>query len=74
VIEPISKFILGEWVKAKIRCLRNSFSKAKKPPPSGSARKNPTKRTQWILEKLQFLTPHVATRASISNIDLVSTH
>ena len=34
--------------------------------------KNPTKRTQWLLEKLQFLTPHVATRASISNIDLVS--
>jgi hypothetical protein len=74
VIEPTAKFILGEWVKAKIRSLRNSFSKAKKLPPSGSARKNPTKRTQWILEKLQFLTPHVATRASISNIDLVSTH
>ncbi|CAH3031652.1 unnamed protein product, partial [Pocillopora meandrina] len=53
----------------KIRALRNSFSKAKKPPASGSARKNPTKRTQWLLEKLQFLTPHVATRASISNID-----
>ena len=24
------------------------------------------------LKKLQFLTPHVATRASVSNIDLVS--
>lgn len=70
--EPTDEFILGEWVKAKIRALRNSFCKAKKPPPSGSARKNPTKRTQWLLEKLQFLTPHVATRASISNIDLVS--
>ena len=68
----IQLFILGEWVKAKIGALRNSFSKAKKPPASGSARKNPTKRTQWLLEKLQFLTPHVATRASISNIDLVS--
>ena len=26
--EPTAKFILGEWVKAKIRSLRNSFSKA----------------------------------------------
>ena len=68
----IQLFILGEWVKAKIGALRNSFSKAKKPSASGSARKNPTKRTQWLFEKLQFLTPHVATRASISNIDLVS--
>ena len=68
----IQLFILDEWVKAKIRALRNSFSKAKKPPASGSARKNPTKRTHWLLEKLQFLTPHVATRASISNIDFVS--
>ena len=36
--------------------------------------KKPTNRTQWVLKKLQFLTPHVATRASISNIDLVSMH
>ena len=66
------KFIIDEWVKAKIRALRNSFCKAMKPPPSGSARRNPTKRTQWLLEKLQFLAPHVAIRKSISNIDLVS--
>ena len=66
------KFIIDEWVKAKIRALRNSFCKAMKPPPSGSARQNPTKRIEWLLEKLQFLSHHMAIRKSISNIDLVS--
>ena len=71
-MHPLFFFYLVDWVKSKIRSLRNSFVKAKKPPPSGSARKNPSRRTTWILEKLQFLAPHVATRTSISNIDSVS--
>lgn len=66
--------ILAEYVKAKLNALRNSYVKAKKPPASGSARKNPTKRTAWLLEKLQFLAPHVATRTSVSNLVSVSMH
>lgn len=66
-------FFPAEWVKAKLKALRNRYVKAKKPAASGSARKNPTKRTTWLLEKLQFLAPHVATRASVSNLDSVST-
>ncbi|XP_044183828.1 uncharacterized protein LOC122964346 isoform X2 [Acropora millepora] len=58
-----------DWVKNKIRQLRNSYTKAKKVPPSGSARKVPTKRTAWLLEKLQFLAPHVAARPTVSNWD-----
>ncbi|XP_028410489.1 uncharacterized protein LOC114542944 [Dendronephthya gigantea] len=61
-----------EWVKAKLKALRNSYVKAKKPGPSGSARRNPTKRTTWLLDKLQFLAPHVAIRPSVSSLDSVS--
>ncbi|XP_046863243.1 uncharacterized protein LOC124456987 [Xenia sp. Carnegie-2017] len=67
IAEKLGKTV--EWVKSKIRSLLNRFVKAKKPPPTGSARKNPSHRTIWILEKLQFLAPHVATRTSISNIN-----
>ncbi|CAB4032996.1 Hypothetical predicted protein, partial [Paramuricea clavata] len=61
-----------EWVKSKLRLLRNSYTKAKRAPPSGSSRKNQTNRTVWILEKLQFLAPHIAERSSVSNIDTPS--
>ena len=56
----------------KLRTLRNAYTKLKKSPSSGSARKTAGKRATWLLEKLQFLAPHVATRNSISNIDVVS--
>ena len=42
------------------------------PSPSGSARKKISKRPSWLLEKLQFLAPHVATRSSVSNMESVS--
>ncbi|XP_046852702.1 uncharacterized protein LOC124445960 [Xenia sp. Carnegie-2017] len=58
-----------DWVKAKIKALRNAYTRVKKPPPSGSARKNLTKRSSWLLDKLKFLSPFVATRVPISNID-----
>ena len=41
----------AEWVKARLTNLRNRYVKAKKPAASGSARKNPTQRTVWLLEK-----------------------
>ena len=65
-------YIAVEWVKAKLKSLRNSYTRAKKIAPSGSARKNPTKRGTWLLEKLQFLAPYIATRVPISNMDSVS--
>ncbi|KAI0241599.1 hypothetical protein LSAT2_023485 [Lamellibrachia satsuma] len=58
-----------DWVKNKLRLLRNSFTKARKAPRSGSARKTPSRRTTWLLESLQFLAPYVAGRPSISNLD-----
>ena len=61
-----------DWVKNKIRQLRNSYTKAKKAPPSGSPRKAPTKRTAWLLDKLQFLAPYVAARPTASNLNAVS--
>ncbi|XP_046839648.1 uncharacterized protein LOC124433865 [Xenia sp. Carnegie-2017] len=45
-----------------------AYTRVKKPPPSGSARKNLTKRGSWLLDKLKFLSPFVATRVPISNI------
>ena len=64
--------VLVDWVKSKLRLLRNNYTKAIKQPPSGSARKTPSKRTVWVLDKLQFLHPHIATRSTISNMDAVS--
>lgn len=61
-----------DWIKNKLRQLRNSFTKAKKAPSSGSARKASTKRTVWLLEKLQFLEPYIATRQTVSNLNAVS--
>lgn len=61
-----------DWVKAKLKSLRNSYTRAKKPVSSGSARKNLSKRSTWLLDKLQFMAPFVATRVPISNIDSVS--
>jgi hypothetical protein len=45
-------FATVDWVKNKLKALRNCFTKAKKPPPSGSARRNPSKRTTWVLDKI----------------------
>ena len=61
-----------DWVKSKLKTLRNSYTKAKKPQKSGSARKNPSRRTSWIFEKMQFLDPFIATRTTTSNLDPVS--
>ncbi|XP_046852548.1 uncharacterized protein LOC124445813 [Xenia sp. Carnegie-2017] len=58
-----------EWVKNKLRTLRNCYTKAKKAPPSGTARRNLSKRTSWVLDKLQFFEEHVAIRATASNMD-----
>lgn len=65
-----SDFVV-DWVKAKMKSLRNSYTRVKKPTPSGSARKNPTKRASWLLDKLKFLDPYIATRTPVSNIDSV---
>ena len=62
----------AKWVKARLTNLQNRYVKAKKPAASGSARKNPMQRTVWLLEKFQFLAPHVATRASVNNLEAVS--
>ncbi len=61
-----------ESVKTKLMQLRNEYTKAKKPQKSGSSRKGITKKTQLVLEKLQFLEPLVATRASTSSLEIVS--
>ena len=63
---------IADWVKNKLKQLRNSYTKAKKSPSSGSARKTPTKWTAWLLEKLQFLDPYVAVRPTVTNWDTVS--
>ncbi|XP_033125922.1 uncharacterized protein LOC117123935 [Anneissia japonica] len=58
-----------DWVKNKLRLLRNSYTKAKakkSPLSPGSVRKKPTKRIAWLLEKLQFLEPYVATRGTVA--------
>ncbi|XP_064631617.1 uncharacterized protein LOC135489917 [Lineus longissimus] len=58
----------GDWVKTRLRQLRNTFTRNNKPATSGSARKSLTKRTAWLMEKLQFLAPYVATRITTSNL------
>lgn len=55
-------------MKAKLKALRNSQKKQKKK----SARKNPKRLILWLLDKRQSLAPHMATRASVSNIDSAS--
>ena len=68
----LSTKCVDEYVKTKLKSLRNSYTKAKKPQSSGSARKSLSKRATWIRDKLQFLEPYIATRASTSSIDVVS--
>ena len=63
--------VLVEWVKSEMRLLRNSYTKAPKPPPSGSARRNPSRQTIWLLEKLQFLSKHVPTWTAKTNLSEV---
>ncbi|CAB4036505.1 Hypothetical predicted protein, partial [Paramuricea clavata] len=63
-----------DYVKAKLKSLRNSYTKAKKPQSSGSARKSLSKRAAWIRDKLQFLEPYIATRTSTSSIDVTVSH
>ena len=64
-------FFSVDWVKTKIRQLWNSYTKASKVPSSGSARKPNTKRTQWLLDRLQFLAPFVASHLTMSILDPV---
>jgi len=52
----------ADWVKQKLRNLRNTYTKSLSPPKSGSARKSQTKRNKWLIERLQFLTPYIAKR------------
>jgi hypothetical protein len=72
IISRISLLIKVNWVKAKIKSLRTSYTRSKKQASSGSSRKNPTKRASWLAEKLQFLEPFVAIGTPISIMDSVS--
>ena len=58
-------------MKNKIRQLRNSYGKARKTAASGSACKQVTKRTAWIVDRLQFLAPFVGGRETVCNLDVV---
>lgn len=60
-----------DWVKNKLRSLRNGYTKVQKAPPSGNARRNPSKRTAWLLNKLQFLEQYDASRSTTSNLNEV---
>lgn len=71
-LENLSIKFVVDYVKAKLKSLRNAYTKAKKPQSSGSTRKSLSKRSTWILDKLQFLEPYIATRTSTSSLDLVS--
>ena len=71
-IEIIFSNFIVDWVKARMKALRTSYTQMKKPSPSGSARKNPTKKSTWLVEKLKFLDPYIATRTPVSNIDAVT--
>ncbi|KAK2182703.1 hypothetical protein NP493_340g00001 [Ridgeia piscesae] len=59
----------ADWVKNKIRQLRNSYGKASKMASSGRARKQVTKRTAWLRERLQFLAPFVSRRDTVCSLN-----
>ena len=65
----LTDYVVAEWVKNKIRQLHNSYSKARKMASSGSARKQVTKRTAWLQERLQFLAPFVGGRDTVCNLN-----
>ena len=52
VIYVIFITIVVAWVRAKIKCLRNAYTRAKKPPSSGNARKNPQSELAGYLRSL----------------------
>ena len=57
-------------VKKRTSSLRTQNIEARKPLPSGSARKSISRKTQWILDQLKFLDPYNAEKKSTSNIDV----
>ena len=60
---------LVDWVKGRVSHLRNKYTKAKNALKSGSAYKS-NKKNSWLIEKMQFLAPYVATRPSTSNMEV----
>ncbi|XP_014680203.1 PREDICTED: uncharacterized protein LOC106820174 [Priapulus caudatus] len=59
-------------VKRKMKALRTQFGKNLreiKDVPSGSATKVPSKRAAWLVERMQFLVPHLGQRSTTSNLD-----
>ena len=62
----------AEWITKKMCNLRNDYTKSLKPPKSGSARKQLSSRNSWLQDKLQFLSPFVASRPTVSNFEAVS--
>ncbi|XP_065071000.1 uncharacterized protein LOC135695746 [Rhopilema esculentum] len=55
-------------VKKRIASLRTQYARSRRIPSSGSARPKKMKKTQWIEDRLQFLSPYVSNRVSISNL------
>jgi hypothetical protein len=63
-------FLLVDEVKKRMQSMRTAFSRLSKAGKSGSAAKNLTKKSAWMLEKLQFLLPFMKSRSSVSNLEV----
>lgn len=62
---------LVDQVKKRMKSLRTQFGKLRKPGRSGSEAKPTSKKNKWILDHLQFLTPHMVVRTTTSNLEVI---
>jgi hypothetical protein len=62
---------LVDQVRKRIKSLRTQFGKLRKQKPSGTNTKPLTTKNKWILERFQFLAPHMGVRPTTSNLKLI---
>lgn len=55
-------------IAKRLTSLRTQYARLIKPLPSGSGTVVKTTRQKWILEKMDFLKPHVKKRDSLTNL------
>ena len=56
---------------SRMSSLRTSYVRLSKPGKSGEAGKTLSSKNKWILSRMQFLAPHIKTRQSLTNFQVI---
>ena len=64
--------VTEEKIQTRMTTLRTQYTKLKKSQRSGSAANPKSRKSQWMLKRLQFLNPYLTERKSTSNLTVIS--